>query len=126
MAEIVLYSKTVVLITPLTRTSSNSANPYYPGYGYQWWIYRENKGYGARGFNSQHILLFPYLNMVIVSTGNSDDIPFETFVEEYILPATLPYNYTPWIIGGVSFLGVIGLGVILFIIFRKGKVKRNS
>ena len=57
-------------------------------YGYQWWIYPSHGGYAALGRAGQTILVFPDLDLVIVTTANiADHEPIFELVDEYILPA---------------------------------------
>ncbi len=46
----------------------------YDGYGYQWWLGLDEGGglpphYSAEGFNGQHIVIFPALDLVVVRNG---------------------------------------------------------
>jgi CubicO group peptidase (beta-lactamase class C family) len=55
--------------------------PYYDGYGFKWWIPEWNSSFGARGTNTQNIIVVRDKNLIIVSTG-SGDFPFEYLVDE--------------------------------------------
>jgi len=94
--------------------------PYYDGYGYKWWIPKWNNSFGARGTNTQNILVIPDENLIVVSTG-SGDFPFEYLVDEYILPATSisPSSWIPWIIGGAGVLIIAAIGLSVAILKKR-------
>jgi CubicO group peptidase (beta-lactamase class C family) len=62
-------------------------------YSYGWWVTRiANKNvYKAWGYGGQYICLIPELDILIVSTANSNGIynefNLDNFVEQYVLPA---------------------------------------
>jgi CubicO group peptidase (beta-lactamase class C family) len=70
--------------------------PWADGYGYQWWIWEDIYGrkvdaYMASGWGGQWIIIFPELDMVVVSTAGNyytdTIIPIEHLLVQYILPA---------------------------------------
>lgn len=78
------------------------------GYGYQWWTYNLANGYAARGSNQQHIYVIPDLNLVVVSTGNTE-YPFINLLVDYILPSAgfSPINLM-LVISLIVFLSTLG------------------
>ncbi len=77
---------------------SNPIPSFAYGYGYQWWLGTYNPGninaYLAGGRGDQFIIIFPDLDMVVVTTGGAylEDSPFvvyDVIINEYILPAVL-------------------------------------
>jgi len=97
---------------------------HWVGYGYKWWIYHSNNGYGARGSWMQNILVFPDLNMVVVSTG-AGVFSFETLVDRFIITATRPSSLG-WIIGGISGFILIGsaIGIPVWLLHKR-RLKRS-
>ena len=66
------------------------------GYGYQWWQWervdgREFSAYFASGWGGQWIIVWPEMNMVIVSTGGNYytdmSMPIQTVIADYIIPS---------------------------------------
>ena len=65
-------------------------------YGYLWWIGKMN-GYNlfmAFGLGGQYIIVFPELNLIVVTTANKDiswdnqqEIPILDIVSKYVLTA---------------------------------------
>ena len=77
---------------------SNPIPSFAYGSGYQWWLGTYNSGnidaYLAGGRGDQFIIIFPGLDMVVVTTGGAylEDSPFvvyDAIINEYILPAVL-------------------------------------
>ncbi|MHA1745564.1 MAG: serine hydrolase domain-containing protein [Promethearchaeota archaeon] len=97
--------------------------PYFDGYGYKWWIPKWNNSFGARGSNTQNILVIPDEDLIVVSTG-SGDFPFEYLVDGYILPATSisPSSWIPWIIGGSSGVILTTIGLSVFSMRKRRKL----
>jgi len=91
------------------------------GYGYQWWRFGSDDGYSARGTNLQHILVYPDLDMIIVSTGGGG-FPFETLVNRYILAAARP-SYLPWTIGGAG-VAAIGIVITLYFVIKRVRIRK--
>ncbi|MEE4193571.1 MAG: serine hydrolase [Anaerolineae bacterium] len=58
------------------------------GYGYQWWIFPEDRIYAAQGLYGQKIFVIPETNMVVVITADlgNESIEF-TLLNDYILAA---------------------------------------
>jgi CubicO group peptidase (beta-lactamase class C family) len=71
-------------------TGHYAAAPQGFGYGYQWWILPDGRGYSAQGLYDQRIVVLPEADMVVVFTAS---IPTESFyhidglVNSFILPA---------------------------------------
>ena len=58
------------------------------GYGYQWWTYPTLEAYTALGRYGQTIFVIPQLDMVIVTTAETDDhTPIFELIEDYVFPA---------------------------------------
>ena len=56
-------------------------------YGYQWWVLPSG-AYEAQGWGSQHILVQPSLDLVVVFTGGMEDILFSReLLDLFIVPA---------------------------------------
>lgn len=90
------------------------------GYGYQWWIYRWANAFTARGSYEQYIVVIPDLNLVVVSTGNTD-FHFIRLLVDFILPSVgfYPLNLVTMIISIIS-LSTISL-FLGFMLNRIGK-----
>jgi CubicO group peptidase (beta-lactamase class C family) len=68
---------------------SISFSPYmepYTGYGYQWWGLFWGRAYAARGSYEQNIIIIPDIDMIVITTGNSDFLPI-SLLRNFILPA---------------------------------------
>ncbi|MFW9948965.1 MAG: serine hydrolase domain-containing protein [Candidatus Thorarchaeota archaeon] len=93
------------------------------GYGYQWWVYNWANAYAARGSYEQYIVVIPDLNMVVVTTGNTD-FQFIRLLVDYILPSVgfCPLNLPLVISITIASIGLCVLGIYLYIRIRK---KRN-
>jgi CubicO group peptidase (beta-lactamase class C family) len=58
------------------------------GYGYQWWTYPSLEAFTALGRYGQTIFVIPHLDMVIVTTAETDDhTPIFELIEDYVIPA---------------------------------------
>lgn len=58
------------------------------GYGYQWWIDADGKGYAALGRGGQMIYLRPEENLIVVTTaGSVEHKEIYRLIEDYVLPA---------------------------------------
>lgn len=53
-------------------TNCNLVSDGNPGYGYQWWMYREG-AIGTKGNGGQNIIIFPEHDLVFVTTANFED-----------------------------------------------------
>ena len=56
------------------------------GYGYHWFTVTSMGGYAASGQGGQIILVVPQYDLVIVTTGYTEESIFE-LIEQYVLPA---------------------------------------
>jgi CubicO group peptidase (beta-lactamase class C family) len=56
------------------------------GYGYHWFTVNAMEGYAALGSGGQIILVVPKYDLVIVTTGNTEESIFE-LIEQYVIPA---------------------------------------
>ena len=87
---------------------AGSIDMWEDGYAYQWWLWDSIFGvrvqaYMAQGWGGQWIVVWPEMNMVIVSTGGnyySDPlVPIQAMLVDYILPAVeaqrIPGNDRP-------------------------------
>jgi len=96
------------------------------GYGYQWWIYNWVNAYTARGSYEQYIVIIPDLNVVVVSTGNTD-FHFIRLLVDYILPSAgfYPLNIILLVllIVGLSSIGAFSLFIFHWI--RKRNILRK-
>ena len=74
------------------RTTTDSVR----GYGYQWWINPDEKGFAALGRNGQTVYVRPEADLIVVTTagGVAHDEIYQ-LIESYVLPATGRYNNTP-------------------------------
>ena len=107
-----------------TSTTTNyifqSINPESIGYAHQWWTYDYLDAFLARGYLGQYIWVIPSHDLVVVITGNSNDIDEVTPVEHFIIPATplAPPPFSPPLI-----LLPIGIGIsivaILIVVYWK-------
>jgi len=96
---------------------------YGRGYGYKWWTYRWAHAYTARGTNEQYIVVIPDLNLVVVSTGNTD-FQFIRLLVNYILPSAGFYpNLNSIIIISLS-IGSVALVVVIGFIYYRVRKKR--
>ncbi|NVM19972.1 MAG: serine hydrolase [Candidatus Lokiarchaeota archaeon] len=93
------------------------------GYGYQWWIYNWLNAYTARGSNQQYIVVIPDLNLVVVSTGNTE-YQFIRLLVDFILPSA---GFTPLnLVFVISLIvGTISLSILLGFTFFHFKKKRT-
>ncbi|MFW9831022.1 MAG: serine hydrolase domain-containing protein [Candidatus Thorarchaeota archaeon] len=87
--------QTVVPLSWILTASTNHHDfipntPDSNGYGYQWWTYPRLGAYCARGYLGQYIWVIPSHDLVVVITGNSNNIDDGYLVERYIMPATPP------------------------------------
>lgn len=55
-------------------------------YGYQWWLDPEEGAYAARGRFGQLIYVVPALDLVVVTTADSDDSRIVQMIETILLP----------------------------------------
>jgi CubicO group peptidase (beta-lactamase class C family) len=96
------------------------------GYGYQWWIYNWANAYTARGSYEQYIVIIPDLNVVVVSTGNTD-FHFIRLLVDYILPSAgfYPLNMILLVFLIVGFSAIGAFSVFLFYWIRKKKEIRK-
>ncbi len=101
-----------------TSTTTNyifdPINPESIGYAHQWWTYDYLEAFLARGYLGQYIWVIPSHDLVVVITGNNNNIDEVTPVEHFIIPATpmtppplsLPFILLP--IGvGISIVAII-------------------
>jgi CubicO group peptidase (beta-lactamase class C family) len=60
------------------------------GYGYQWWIDADGKGFAALGRNGQMIYVRPDADLIVVTTaGGVDHAEIYRLIETYVLPAVI-------------------------------------
>jgi CubicO group peptidase (beta-lactamase class C family) len=61
------------------------------GYGYQWWTYPSRGAYAALGRDGQTIFVVPGLQLIVVTTAETDghEAIFR-LIEQYIVPAVSP------------------------------------
>ena len=93
------------------------------GYGYQWWIYNWANAYTARGSYEQYIVVIPDLNMVVVSTGNTD-FHFVELLVNYILPSAGFYPLNIALILSIIII-TISISILLIFIYFHKKRKKN-
>ena len=65
------------------------------GYGYLWWLIKD--GFSAEGRGGQHLYVFPEMDLLVVTTGGTQESKAYEFVKDYVLPAVksdkeLPQN----------------------------------
>ena len=88
------------------------------GYGYQWWIYNWLNSYTARGSYEQYITVIPDLNMVVISTGNSENYQYINLLVDYILPSAGFYPINFLLLSSIIILSVSVCIIITFLYFR--------
>jgi CubicO group peptidase (beta-lactamase class C family) len=68
--------------------------PTAPGYGYFWWRYpgRRPPGFAAIGRGGQFVLVWPGLDLVVVTTAEVQDSDWDlgTLLRRFVLPAVRP------------------------------------
>lgn len=55
------------------------------GYGYLWWLIKD--GFSAEGRGAQHLYVFPEMDLIVVTTGGTEESKAYEFVKDYVLPA---------------------------------------
>ena len=93
------------------------------GYGYQWWVYNWLNAYTARGSYEQYITVVPDLNMVVISTANSENFQFINLLVDYILASAgfTPINYL--LVTSIFIVSVSVCTITVFLFFRIRKKK---
>lgn len=93
------------------------------GYGYQWWTYNWVNAYTARGSYEQYIVVIPDLNIVVVSTGNTD-FQFIRLLVDFILPSA-GFNPLNLVLVISLVVGTISVSIILGFTYLHFKKKRT-
>jgi len=93
------------------------------GYGYQWWIYNWLNSYTARGSYEQYITVLPDSNMIVISTGNSENYHYINLLVNYILPSAGFYSINFLLMSLIIIPSVSICTIIAFLYFRIRKKK---
>ena len=88
------------------------------GYGYQWWIYNWLNSYTARGSYEQYITNIPDLNMIVISTGNSENYQYINLLVNYILPSAGFYPINFLLLSSIIITSISICIIMTFLFFR--------
>ncbi len=93
-------------------------------YGYQWWVRPDSGMYDARGHLSQHIMVIPEHDLVVVFTAgayNYDEL--YNLVLEYIIPESpgMPLSSLSYFDTFILAVTIVGVPVILVVINTRRK-----